>query len=335
MAEKTGQTNGFEDELVTATVDRRRWPFFLKVAVSAILIGFLITTHDIAGAIANLGSIQAPWFFGGLLLLCLGICLAGLRWAGILAGIEINLRLREVFRMVLIGLFFNQALPSTIGGDAVRAWQIHRTVASVGLALRSVILDRLAGLAGLILLVAIVLPFLFRITASGVAHATILGLITAAAAVLGMVLVFDRLPLTSLFGRFHGFLVHLSGDARRLLLMSRRAFPVLGFSILIHVFSALAVFCLAQGFGIAVDIVECLVLVPPVVLLMLLPISLAGWGVREGAMIAALGFVDVPASEALLLSIAFGLAVLLTNLPGGAVWLFTRASHPIRERATE
>ena len=104
----------------------------------------------------------------------------------------IDLRFREVLRIVLVGLFFNQALPSTIGGDAVRAWQIHRAVASVGLALRSVILDRLAGLAGLILLVAAVLPFLFQITSSSVAHVTMMGLITVAVAVLAMVLVFDR-----------------------------------------------------------------------------------------------------------------------------------------------
>ncbi len=94
-------------------------------------------------------------------------------------------------------------------------------------------------------------------------------------------------------------------------------------------------FGLAQGLWIAIGVVECLVLVPPVILLMLLPISLAGWGVREGAMIAALGFIDVPAGEALLLSIAFGLAVLITNLPGGVIWLLTHTRRSVGERVTE
>lgn len=335
MAKNAGKVSGLEGELVAEAVERRWWPFFLKVAVSAILIVFLVTTHDIGEAIRHLGGIRAPWLFGGLLLLGLGIFLAGLRWAAVLDGMGIGIRLREVFRIVLVGLFFNQALPSTIGGDAVRAWQIHRVVASVGLALRSVILDRLAGLVGLILLVAAVLPFLFQITASSVAHGTMMGLIALAVTGLTMVLVFDRLPMAALGGRIYESLVHLSKDARKLLLASRRAPLVLGFSTFIHVLSALTVFCLAQGLGIAIGIVECLVLVPPVIMLMVLPISLAGWGVREGAMIAAFGFVDVPASEALLLSIAFGLAVLLTNLPGGAVWFLTRTPRPTRKRATE
>ncbi|MGB1547707.1 MAG: lysylphosphatidylglycerol synthase transmembrane domain-containing protein [Alphaproteobacteria bacterium] len=336
MPENNGQTGGFERELVTETVERRWWPFLLKVAVSALLVGFLVTTHDIGEAVRSLGSIQVPWLLGSLVLLCLGIFLAGRRWSAILAGIGIDLRLREVFRMVLIGLFFNQALPSTIGGDAVRAWQIHRTAnASVGLALRSVILDRLAGLAGLLLLVALVLPFLFQITESPLAHGAILGLTAAAAAGLGVVLAFDRLPLGFLRGRVHEALLRLASDARKALFASRRAPLVLGLSILIHLLSALAVFGLARGLGIALGVVECLVLVPPVILLMLLPISLAGWGVREGAMIAALGFVNVPAGEALLLSIAFGLAVLLTNLPGGGVWLLTHTRRSVGEQVAE
>jgi len=335
MAESVVKASGTEDEFMAGAVKRRWWPFFLKVAVSTILIVFLVATHDISEAIHHLSGIQTPWLFGGLLLLGFGIFLAGLRWAVVLDGMEIGLRLGGVFRIVLIGLFFSQALPSTIGGDAVRAWQIHQVIASVSLALRSIILDRLAGLAGLLLLVSMALPLLFQITDSEVAHVTMASLTALALVGLAAVLVFDRLPTVALRGHIYEFLIHISKDARKALLASRRAPLVIGLSALIHTLSALTVFCLAQGLGIMVGIVECLVLVPPVIMLMVLPISLAGWGVREGAMIAALGFVNVPASEALLLSIAFGLAVLLTNLPGGAVWLLTRTPHTTREGITK
>ena len=72
---------------------------------------------------------------------------------------------------------------------------------------------------------------------------------------------------------------------------------------------------------IEISLRDCLVLVPPVILVSVLPISMAGWGVREGAMITALGFAGVGSTDALVLSIAFGLVILTLSLPGGVLWL--------------
>jgi len=58
-----------------------------------------------------------------------------------------------------------------------------------------------------------------------------------------------------------------------------------------------------------------------VLLLSLLPISIAGWGVREGAMIACLGLVGVDAASAFAVSALFGLTSVVVGLPGGLVWL--------------
>ncbi|KAF0137780.1 MAG: hypothetical protein FD153_1608 [Rhodospirillaceae bacterium] len=72
-----------------------------------------------------------------------------------------------------------------------------------------------------------------------------------------------------------------------------------------------------------------MVLVPPVLLIMTLPISIAGWGVREQAMITAFGLVGVSEESALALSILSGLTILAGGLPGGVVWLVeTRSGRP-------
>jgi glycosyltransferase 2 family protein len=63
-----------------------------------------------------------------------------------------------------------------------------------------------------------------------------------------------------------------------------------------------------------------MVMVPLVVLLTMLPISIAGWGVREAAMVAAFGYVGVDAPGALALSVAFGLVQVAIGLPGGLWW---------------
>src|SRR5690606_4783819 len=67
-----------------------------------------------------------------------------------------------------------------------------------------------------------------------------------------------------------------------------------------------------------------LILVPPVMLVSMVPISIAGWGVREGAMITAFGLVGLDTADALALSIVFGVIVSLVGAPGGAIWALTR-----------
>ncbi len=67
--------------------------------------------------------------------------------------------------------------------------------------------------------------------------------------------------------------------------------------------------------------------VSPALLVTTLPISIAGWGVREGAMVAAFSLVGVPVEGALVLSILFGLLILLISLPGGVVWMLSGDSR--------
>jgi hypothetical protein len=64
-----------------------------------------------------------------------------------------------------------------------------------------------------------------------------------------------------------------------------------------------------------------MMIVPPVTLLQLVPISLAGWGVREAALVVALGWFGVPAEAALAISVLVGLCLILVGLPGGLIWL--------------
>ena len=84
------------------------------------------------------------------------------------------------------------------------------------------------------------------------------------------------------------------------------------------------IFLIAQGLGITVRFLDLLVLVPPVMLLAILPISFAGWGVREGSMALALALAGVSAEQSIAISICFGLALFASGLPGGVMWLIDR-----------
>jgi uncharacterized membrane protein YbhN (UPF0104 family) len=97
--------------------------------------------------------------------------------------------------------------------------------------------------------------------------------------------------------------------------------PVLGLSVAVHGLIVASVHVLAVGLGLDVGWFESLVLVPAVILLSTVPVSIGGWGLREGLMVLALGLAGVPADAALSVSILFGLAQITAGLPGGVLWL--------------
>ena len=308
-----------------------RWLFFVpKIAVSLLLLWFLFTTNDIHKVAGRLGNITTGLLVLGFLVESLCVFLASWRWRIILAAVGIRIGFPSALQILFISLVLNQVLPSTLGGDAMRAWRIVKRGSSVGRAVRGVMLDRVVALLGLALLVALGLPFVLSITGDRVAYWILWGIVAVVLFGLAVLLVLEKILAPLNYGprALYQGLSELSRDARRLFLAPRTAGSTLVLSVLIHAASALLVFILALGMGIPVSVIECLVLIPPVILMAVLPVTIAGWGVREGAMIAAMGFVGVPPSEALALSVMFGLIVMASSLPGVAIWIVSGDRRP-------
>ena len=144
---------------------------------------------------------------------------------------------------------------------------------------------------------------------------------------LAFLMFLDRLPETLHHWRLVKGLVYLAGDTRKLFLAPLPLGRALGWGLVGHVNVSLGVYVLALALGIEVTAVDCIALFPPVLLVTALPISIAGWGVREGAMMVAFGFIGVAPESALVLSVLFGLVVIVASLPGGLIWVLTGASR--------
>ncbi len=91
-----------------------------------------------------------------------------------------------------------------------------------------------------------------------------------------------------------------------------------------HLLTIATVTLFARGTGISLSFFNCLLIVPTVMLVTTIPISIAGWGVRESAMVAGFGLIGMAPGDALALSVLYGLFTILIALPGGVVWLVTR-----------
>ncbi len=297
------------------------WRFLAKGAVSALLVWLLLHNRDLGVLFRQMLAVdRGPLVIAAALLWTLAVPSA-LRWSTILGAMGYPIRLRIAFPLVLIGLFFNLTLPSSIGGDAVRMWKIHRVGLAGTAAVVSVMIDRLVALLALLVLVLVSVPAFFALVPDRAARGGVLLLLAAGFLAFGAIMVLDRLPLAFSRYRLLRGLAQLSADLRRILLSPRVAAPTLLFSLLNQGGVVGVVGFLAHGLGIPVGWLQCLVIVPLAILVTVLPISIAGWGVREGAFVAGFGLVGVPAADALAVSVLFGLLNTLVCLPGGLVWL--------------
>lgn len=304
----------------------------VKALVSCALLYVLFQTYDIEAALKRVAGVEPRAFLVAAALLVASMVLAAWRWRIIVGALDGNLPAKMAFSLVWIGLFFNQALPSNLGGDAVRIWMFYRQDGVLKRAIGSVLLDRGTALVGLAVLVMLTFP----LAAQFIGDTTILAVLAflVAAIFIGLLVLvwLDRLMVLFvrlLPVRFYHSITSFAEDSRIVLAPGRYGLYVLGLSIGNQVLMVLIMFALARGLSIDVELLTLLVLIPPVILASLLPISFAGWGVREGAMIAMLGTVDVAPENALVLSVAFGFLTLIFSLPGALVWFLSDNRKPV------
>ncbi len=296
----------------------------IKLTISLTIVIWLIHGVDIREFTARFSNINLYLLLLAVLLLFSLAFLHAARWVEIIRVNQAVMSYKTAIQLVLEGYFFSQALPSSIGGDAVRIWRAHKAGLSLTSSINTVILDRLFGLIALLLMTLMSVPWLMNLLAdTALRWAIILILISSMVSVL-MLLTLARLEGRDLKWKVVSSAIQISVTAKRILFNTRSSLVTLILSVGVHFFVALSIFILAHALGIVVGFVNCVVLIPLVMLVTLLPISIAGWGIREGAMVVALSLIQVSRSDAIAVSLLFGTIMLIVSLPGGLFWLRTR-----------
>jgi uncharacterized membrane protein YbhN (UPF0104 family) len=252
------------------------------------------------------------------------IGVGGLRWHAILKGLRAPAKVIASLQLYYIAVFFNVCLWGAVGGDIIRGWLCYRRNVPARTALNSVILDRVSALTGVALLMLATIPYwLARLDNIALA---LLPPGLAAAGLLGIVAVAQLHSLPQSWQRLRVVrLVQPLGEATHaIFLRPAAAIPTLVLAVGAQTLTALAAYLVAQSLGIGVSLLDCLVLMQPVVLLTSLPISIGGWGVRESAMIAIFGVVGISSSAALALSVQLGLLAMAVSTPGLLLWFLVK-----------
>jgi uncharacterized protein (TIRG00374 family) len=303
---------------------RRTLLLLAKATISILLLYFSLRWVNVGGLADRLSRFQPGWMALALFLLIAQVAFLAARWQKIAIACGAGFPFGSALQLSFIATFFNQVLPSTVGGDGARIWFLSRKGAGWVRATYSVLIDRIVGVLVLALIVIVCLPWTMKLIHDPVAR-TVLLMIGFGAVAGGVTFVLigtrfrhwlDRWALTR----------HLSAASRvaATLCGSPRSIGyVIACSIAIHLLTIVSAWCCIMAIAAPVSFAQVLILLPPVLLISTIPVSIAGWGVRESSMIAAFAFAGLAESDGLTLSILFGAATFVVGLAGGLVWILS------------
>jgi hypothetical protein len=295
--------------------------FAAKVAISLALLYVAIGSVNFDVLRERFGGLNYGWIAAALVALGVQIGLVSFRWQRIAYRCRAHLIFRRATLYYLIGSFFSQVLPSTIGGDAARIWLLARDAGAWKGAIFSVLIDRGAGLIWLAALVLICLPWSLALIQNPVGRIALILIGIAGASAPAGLFILSHLSRTA-FGKWKAtrHLADIATTAWSVLGSAPTGTTVAVISVAIHLLTILLLWFCARAIDSPFTLFDSLLLIPPVILIAAVPISIAGWGVRESAMLAAFGYAGLPASDGLLVSILFGAGTFAVGALGGLAW---------------
>lgn len=302
-----------------------RIPWVQRGLVSLGLLVAVVLWVEPGAVIAEVQRFSLGWMALALLVSVGQIMLSAWRWQFTAGLVGVPMRFGYALREYYLALLVNQLLPGGVLGDAGRAHRHAGQAASKGSAWRAVVIERASGQVAVVLLTLLALllsPLWQSALGTPLLLSVVLGVALLAVAVLAVAVWLRRTSLIALPAWSAAF-----GQEIRSSLLKRRVWPRQLLSSLTIVFSyGVVMVCAARAIGVELAAVDILALAPVLLLAMLIPLSIAGWGLREGTAAAIWTFVGLSSAQGVAISLAYGVLVLLASLPGIWVAFARRAS---------
>lgn len=324
--------DAMQQELKQPNSQKSSKKFWIKCFVSAVLLVYLLYNTDIAAIWQAVKTADLFWILIAFVLHILGVWLTAVRWRMLLAARGAHLSTWYLSRSVLIGIFLNNFLPSTVGGDVYRAYDTAAQVGSKTESMTVVVVERLTGIFALGVFAIIALLF-------GFSHFGQIPIIWLAIGGLGVLFtlfvaamnhkvaktvkaIVERPELLHL-----PFLPKLRAKLKQIydaLCVYKRNTRVMGVAFIVALFLQINVifhyYCIAHALALQVPLMYFFLIIPVVTVVLMVPIFINGIGGREAAFIFLLGMFQVTSSQAIAFSwIAFG-TMLPYGIGGGVLY---------------
>ena len=265
----------------------------------------------------------------GFLFFCFTYILGFLRWKMLLQSIGINISLRKLVSSFSGGIFFSIFLPSTIGGDLVRAADLADHTKKAREVIATVFLDRLSGYIGLVLVIFPAFLLGWDLVSDKVV------LLSVSAIIILLIVVLLVLFNSAIYSKITNFLtapgagkikeaiknmhqeIHVFRNHKKLIIWN------LILSFFIQLISPVSVYLIGLSLGIKVSFVYFVILLPIIGAITLLPIAIGGLGLREGLFVFYFAKVGIAKQAALAMSLLSFSFVIFYGAIGGLIYVLT------------
>lgn len=307
-------------------MNKRLLHTLIRVVVSVSLISFLLIRADLSEMWSALESAILWLMVIALILSFLRVIVSAYRWQVMLSAKGMRIPLGTLTIYYLVGGFFNLFLPTVLGGDVMRGYELARSSGKILDSASTVVMERIVGFLALFVICWVSLPFGYRLMAG-----TSVPYIVAGASVAFAVLVLsflnsrvtDRVAsLASIIKRWNlperirAFVASLRSLAQSRAVMVK-AFLI---SLVFQFIGILSTYCISEALRLEVPFTYFLIVMPVIWVLMMIPISISGIGVREAAFVLFFTQVGLSDEQAILLSLLFFVLTVVAGLVGGALF---------------
>ncbi len=324
---KPGDESGSRLATILSVFTNRKLLILWRLLISGVLVYILVTRIDIAKLLASFKDMRFSLVFGAIGLIYLSNLILAYKWRVILRFFNITTGYLRLVKFYVIGSFFRYFLPGGFGSDLVRGYSMFKNKQKKTSVIASLVIERITSFtAGLILAGAVwaLLFFLIRSTVGGFELLTI-GLAFLAAIALGY---YFRNSLTSWFlrrilkiRRLRKPVQEMIEEILSLLKVRKKLILLLTISV-IQYFLVASVYYLS-GLALSIDVafLYYLVFVPIITVVIKLPFSLHGIGLREGMFVIFFGGVGLSPEKAVSISLLVFTIGVLSSLIGGVLYM--------------
>lgn len=301
--------------------------FSVRVLLSVAILAALFTQISPSEVLKNFERVSPEFvlFAWGYYALCQWI--SSYRWQLLLAAKNVHVTLSQLFSYYMIGMFVNNFMPGSVGGDVVKSYHLFRRTKEMEIAVVSVFLERFTGLIGLSI-VSIIGLF---IGSSHLMTPLVWGSVVGAVAILALMIV-ALWMLPAFLQRFPWFtrvvpakVRGVAGGIYEALVSYRHEMPTvwgtIAISVVLQLMFAAYYYFASVAMGIPIDFIYFVLFLPMVTLVSLVPFSFGGLGVREAVMVALFSGVGVAKADVLSVSLTVHFINTLLSFWGGLLLL--------------
>jgi uncharacterized protein (TIRG00374 family) len=308
---------------VTTEKKRNKGIFVLvKILVSLVILFLLFKNTDTGLFFETITSINPIFFVLAILLFVTSQVISTYRWSLFLRYGGLDMSYFKLLSLYFIGMFFNNFLPTAVGGDLVKGYFLYKASGKGGISLASIFVDRYVGFASLVVLAFIAL-FLGYSYISDTLLPWFVLLFICLFSLVSLFLWIEKLHNWAFFvlDKITFFNINEKIEKFYQALMNYRKYPQvlmtgLGISLILQTLGVLTFYVISKGFGMTVPLLLFFLFIPLALTVSMIPVSLAGLGLREGAFVFLFAKIGVSSASALSLSLTWFIVVVISSLFG-------------------